>query len=159
MNRRFQASSHPNLGYYSAVFVEKLFNMELILWRHAEAEDSFPDLARALTAKGHKQAKHIAAWLKPRLPEDIRILASPATRAQQTAAALGMDFITVDEIAPDADAYTLLEAAGWPHDHGSVLIVGHQPTLGGAVWWFTSRNGDPHDIYLRAALTPDLAQD
>jgi len=26
--------------------------MELILWRHAEAEDSFPDAGRKLTAKG-----------------------------------------------------------------------------------------------------------
>ena len=64
--------------------------MDLILWRHAEAEDGVPDGARALTKKGLKQAAAIAAWLKPRLPDATRILVSPATRAQQTAAALGI---------------------------------------------------------------------
>ena len=30
--------------------------MDLILWRHADAEDGADDLARRLTAKGHQQA-------------------------------------------------------------------------------------------------------
>lgn len=54
--------------------------MELILWRHAEAEDGYPDHERALTEKGHEQAKKMAAWLKPRLPKDTQILVSPADR-------------------------------------------------------------------------------
>jgi len=37
--------------------------MELILWRHAEAEPGEPDDARALTGKGHKQAWKMAEWL------------------------------------------------------------------------------------------------
>ncbi len=40
--------------------------MDLILWRHAEAEKANPgsdDLTRALTAKGEKQATRMAAWL------------------------------------------------------------------------------------------------
>ena len=40
--------------------------MELILWRHAEAEDGVPDSARELTDKGLKQARVMAEWLKPR---------------------------------------------------------------------------------------------
>ena len=40
--------------------------MELILWRHAEAEDGIPDLDRKLTAKGRKQAEKMAAFLRPR---------------------------------------------------------------------------------------------
>jgi len=151
--------------------------MELILWRHAEAEDGFPDMARQLTLKGRKQATNMAAWLKPRLPDDIRILVSPAARTQQTAAALGMDFITVEGIAPDASPEALFAAAGWPDQPQSVLIVGHQPTLGeaasillqsanpaqsikkGAVWWFSARHGNPQDVVLKAMLTPDIAQD
>jgi phosphohistidine phosphatase len=151
--------------------------MELILWRHAEAEDGFPDMARQLTLKGRRQARNIAAWLKPRLPDDIRILVSPAARTQQTAAALGMDFITVEGIAPDASPEALFAAAGWPDQPQSVLIIGHQPTLGeaasillqsanpaqsikkGAVWWFSARHGNPQDIVLKAMLTPDLVQD
>ena len=31
--------------------------MELILWRHAEAEDGFPDEERALTPQGIAQAE------------------------------------------------------------------------------------------------------
>ena len=54
--------------------------MELILWRHAEAEDGAPDIARELTAKGHKQATKMAEFLRPRLPENTRILVSPARR-------------------------------------------------------------------------------
>ena len=41
--------------------------MELILWRHADAEPGDPDLARRLTSKGQKQAERMAAWLGPRL--------------------------------------------------------------------------------------------
>ena len=34
--------------------------MELILWRHAEADDTVPDLKRELTDKGRKQASRMA---------------------------------------------------------------------------------------------------
>ena len=62
--------------------------MDLILWRHAEAEDGSPDAKRKLTPRGRKQAKQVARWLKQRLPADARILVSPAIRAMQTAEAL-----------------------------------------------------------------------
>ena len=78
--------------------------MDLILWRHAEAEDGVPDGERALTKKGHKQAAAMAAWLKERLPKRVRILASPATRAQQTAAALEQRFTTTRVIGVGATA-------------------------------------------------------
>ncbi len=45
--------------------------MDLILWRHAEAEDgdaTLPDLKRRLTARGGKQAKKVAYWLHQNLP-------------------------------------------------------------------------------------------
>lgn len=149
--------------------------MELLLWRHAEAEDGFPDMERALTAKGHKQAEKMAAWLKSRLPTHTHILVSPAKRTQQTAAALGMDFTTLDELGPGAAPETILRAAGWPEDTESVLIVGHQPTLGaaaalalaqldtnwsvkkGALWWISTRSrGEEVDTILRAVISPEL---
>ena len=149
--------------------------MDLILWRHAEAEDGFPDRERALTAKGHKQAKKMAAWLKSRLPQDLCILVSPAKRALQTAAALELDFSMLEEIAPGASPHDLLKAARWPRGERSVLIVGHQPTLGkvaalllggqdvslnikkGGIWWFTSRrNFGRYESVLRAVVSPDL---
>lgn len=149
--------------------------MELILWRHAEAEDGTPDLERALTPKGHKQAEKMAAWLKQRMPAHTHVLVSPAKRTQQTAAALGTNFTTLDVLAPGADPEDVLEAAGWPEDTDSVLIVGHQPTLGGVaaialanlddawiikkggIWWISTRTRDGEiESTLRAAITPDL---
>jgi phosphohistidine phosphatase len=86
--------------------------MDLILWRHAEAEDSTPDLGRELTDKGRKQAARMADWLNPRLPQDIRILTSPATRALQTAQALGRYYDQVPALAPGTRADDVLAAAG-----------------------------------------------
>jgi phosphohistidine phosphatase len=149
--------------------------MDLLLWRHAEAEDGIPDGERALTKKGQKQAAAMAAWLKERLPKRVRILASPATRAQQTAAALEERFTTLREIGVGATAADVVKSAGWPDAGGAVIVVGHQPTLGrvaallatgaeaewpirkGAVWWFTHRvrNGDGQAV-LRAVIGPDL---
>ena len=76
--------------------------MDLILWRHAEAEDARgnDDLGRALTARGRAQAERMAMWLRTRLPATTRILASPALRCQQTVAALGRAATTVAAIAP-----------------------------------------------------------
>ena len=149
--------------------------MDLILWRHAEAEPGEPDLGRRLTSKGLKQAERMAAWLEPRLPDTTRILVSPAARTQQTALALGRKFKVVDEVAPGASAAAVLAAAGWPDGRETVLVVGHQPTLGevaatlltgdaagwslrkGAVWWLSNRNRDGDSaVVLKLAIGPDL---
>lgn len=149
--------------------------MELILWRHADAEDGSPDRLRQLTPLGHKQAGQLADWLNVRLPEHCRILVSPATRAQQTVDKLERDYDVVDAIGPAADPLAVLKAANWPHAQHSVMVVGHQPTLGrlasllllgrpvdldfsrGAVWWF--EQSDPADAYtlrLKAVMTPEM---
>ena len=149
--------------------------MELILWRHAEAEDGMPDSARELTGKGLKQARAMAEWLKPRLPESTRIIASPTRRTQQTASALDNDFETVKEIGAGASAKAILAAAGWPAAKGTVVVIGHQPTLGevaalllsgelagwnikkGAVWWFSRKEkAGVEETILRAVISPDM---
>ncbi|MDP2108430.1 MAG: histidine phosphatase family protein, partial [Rhodocyclaceae bacterium] len=112
--------------------------MELILWRHAEAEDGGLDKSdadRRLTARGEKQARDMAKWLKPRLPKKLKILVSPATRTQQTAHALAMPFEIEPGIATGADVDDLIAAArlsasGAAVYPGAVILVGHQPTLG-----------------------------
>lgn len=131
--------------------------MDLLLWRHAEAEEGSDDLKRRLTTRGEKQAKQMAAWLRQHLPKNTRILVSPAVRTQQTAAALDLPFDTSPLLAPDRSVIDLISATGWPDHAGALLVVGHQPTLGrtaalllagqeaewtikkGAVWWFTNR--------------------
>ena len=149
--------------------------MDLILWRHAEAEEGGPDLARALTSKGRKQAARVAEWLQQRLPAKFALLASPAVRAQQTADALGAKIKTVERLAPGAGISDILEAAGWPERKGTVVLVGHQPDLGnavayllsgskadwslkkGALCWVASRErGEESQVVLRAAISPDL---
>src|SRR5512147_340343 len=104
--------------------------MDLILWRHAEAEDGPPDLERRLTPRGHKHAARVAEWLLQRLPAKFVVLASPARRAQETAQALGVAFRTVVALAPGASVQAILKAADWPDRKSSVVIVGHQPDLG-----------------------------
>jgi phosphohistidine phosphatase len=151
--------------------------MNLILWRHAEAEEfASGDLARALTTRGRKQAQNVAKWLRTRLPEDAVILASPAVRTIQTAETLSDQYRVVREIAPNASANDVLKAAGWPDGIAqTVVIVGHQPTLGhvaarllansdaswplkkAGVWWISSRErGGDEQAVLRAAMSPDL---
>lgn len=149
--------------------------MELILWRHAEAVDGEPDLARELTPKGLKQAKAIAQWLSSRLPGQARIIVSPAERTQQTAAALTDEFKIDRQLAPGAPPTAVLAAAGWPGHRGAVVVVGHQPSLGmaaalliagepmpwsikkGAIWWLSHRvRGEQPQIVLRAVISPDL---
>ncbi|MDP1593261.1 MAG: phosphohistidine phosphatase SixA [Gallionella sp.] len=147
--------------------------MDLILWRHAEAEDGPPDLTRELTEKGRKQADKMAAFLHQHLPAHTRILVSPATRTQQTATALSADFTLVPTIAPGASVHAVLQAVRWPNAGGTVLVVGHQPTLGsvaaqllgcgneslrirksGLVW--LSRAEGSSETSLRLAITPDF---
>lgn len=134
--------------------------MDLILWRHAQAEDAGPgadDLARELTPEGERQAAKVAAWLKGQLPGQTRILCSPARRCEQTVQALGRSYKVAPQLAPGAGVQELLEAAQWPGASRAVLLVGHQPTLGetiaqllglargecpvqkAGVWWLRTR--------------------
>ena len=152
--------------------------MDLILWRHAEAEeaqDGSDDLTRALTPRGEKQAARMAAWLDRQLPEGLRVLASPARRTEQTADALGRKFKMRAELLPGGTPEDLLELAQWPRARGAVLIVGHQPVLGqtiaqllglqapecavrkGAVWWLRQRQRlDESQTVLMAVQSPEF---
>jgi broad specificity phosphatase PhoE len=51
--------------------------MDLLLWRHAEAEDGEDDLKRRLTDRGEKQARVMAKWIREHQPKDLRIIVSP----------------------------------------------------------------------------------
>lgn len=151
--------------------------MELVLWRHADAEDGLVDMKRELTDKGRKQATRVAKWLRPRLEGEWEILVSPAARARQTAEALDLDFDVRLTLGPAATEDALLREAGWPRNDRHVMIVGHQPTLGrvaarlltghvgdlslkkGALWWFSNkvdRHFGPGETVLRAVIGPDL---
>jgi phosphohistidine phosphatase len=141
-----------------------LGGVNLILWRHADAENGADDMARRLTPKGHKQAAAMAQWLRAHLPKAYTVLASPAVRAQETAAALGANIVSDITLAPGASVSDITKAA--ERHQGLVIVVGHQPDLGGAAaslagasgeWqvekgaivWFAGRR-------IKAWLSPDL---
>lgn len=151
--------------------------MDLILWRHAEAEvrrEGQDELARALTPKGERQAQRMAAWLNRHLAESTRVLVSPALRCQQTAAHLGRSFRTVPGLAPAGGVDDLLRLARWPQANEPVLVIGHQPTLGlacarllsgqeqtwhvkkAAVWWLRQREREGvSGVFLQAVQAAD----
>src|SRR4051812_50221638 len=104
--------------------------MDLILWRHADAEDGADDLARRLTPKGHKQAAAMAKWLRAHLPKDFTLLASPAVRAQQTAEALRAPIVSDIALAPGASGGDIVQAGGRYKGFG--VGGGPPPGLGGA---------------------------
>jgi phosphohistidine phosphatase len=151
--------------------------MELLLWRHAEAEDGADDMKRRLTQRGEKQAREMAKWIRAHQPKDLRIIVSPAVRTQQTAEALKLPFETQRKIGPEACVSELVAASGWPAASGSVLIVGHQPSLGrlaslllagtesewtikkGALWWLSNRvrRGETQTV-LRAVIPAELLE-
>ena len=155
--------------------------MDLLLWRHAEAEDGIPDIKRKLTSRGEKQASQMAGWLRTHGPKNLRIMVSPALRCQQTAQALDLPFDTDKRLGTDSNAASLLAAVNWPYGgekhtrKDAVLVVGHQPTLGqtaalllsgteadwtikkGALWWFSNRTrqGETQTV-LRAVIPAEF---
>jgi len=158
-------------------------DMDLIIWRHADAGDPVADpsadLDRRLTDRGRKQADRVARWLLARLPERYLVLSSPAARARETAAALGVKVKTDPRLAPDADVAHHLAALNWPEGPEArvrhVVLVGHQPQLGrlaslllsgseadwsvkkGSIWWLSTREREGRaQIVLRAVIGPDL---
>ena len=152
--------------------------MDLILWRHAQAEVGEPDFGRVLTAQGRKQATKMATWLDRSLPSGCRILCSPTARTVQTAEALDRKFKIVPELDPLALPEEALAVAGWPDARGAVMLIGHQPWLGqlasllltgvakdltikkSNAWWIARRQRDQgNELYLRAVLAPDFFLD
>lgn len=134
--------------------------MDLIFWRHAEAEEwveGCNDMERSLTPRGEKQAARMSQWLDRQLPEGVRIVCSPARRTEQTVLALGRKYKLRNELAPDGTPDQLLELVQWPTSRQTFLVVGHQPLLGqtiarlaglqdeecavrkGGVWWLRHR--------------------
>ena len=152
--------------------------MDLILWRHAEAIDVElvgDDMLRSLTPRGERQAARMADWLNRHLIDGARIWSSPAVRTEQTTQALQRKYKVSPLLAPLCNSDQLLELVQWPHAKGTVLVVGHQPTLGdtiarllgmpgqsvsvkkGAIWWLRYRERETHGhTVVMSVQTPDL---
>ena len=159
-------------------------NINLFLWRHAEAEDTWPDLERPLTPRGQRDAARVAKTLAKQLDANSRVVISPATRTRETAAPLvarASLHLEIDRrLAPGAavgDVLDALEAAiaSCNGDSPSLVMVGHQPWVGqvarhlltghdgdwsvkkAAAWWLVRRARDGNTEWtLRSVLDPDL---
>ena len=149
--------------------------MDLILWRHAQAEAGEPYEGRELTPQGRKQAARMGAWLDRSLPSGCKILCSPTARTIQTVEALARKYKIVPEIGPAATAAEVLSAVGWPEAKTAVMVVGHQPWLGQVAsllltgeeqdwtikksnaWWISHRQREHgNELFLKAVLAPEF---
>lgn len=153
--------------------------IDLILWRHADAHEGWPDSKRQLTDLGQQQARAVASWLRPRLPNKYWLLSSPADRAIQTASALSNDIRVDERLLVSAQVNDYAELVEWPYGPQGcpdmLIVVAHQPILGAfaslllsgtaqgwpfakaAIWWFSARDCDADgSTSLKAMMTPDL---
>lgn len=124
----------------------------LVLMRHAAAaraadaggadpDDAHghpPDYHRPLTADGRRDAQLMGAWLGKAAGVPDRVVTSPAVRAAATAhlAAQAMGYtgsIQVDERLYMAAPDTLLSLAEQWTPEGMTLVVGHNPSMEGAL--------------------------
>ena len=127
----------------------------IIIWRHAEAEQADFELgekddARQLTNKGQSQAKRMARWLTQHLPDETHLICSPAVRALQTAQALSHQIQLQDGLKPSAnlaDVLAVLTQLQYEKNPPkNVLIVGHQPWLGQLVAYLFEQSSIEHTI-------------
>lgn len=152
--------------------------MDLILWRHAEAENNSDDLARKLTNKGQQQAKLSAQWLQQHLPDNYQVYCSEAVRTQQTASYLKQPVSIHKLLNPDSHPLTLATFLQQQSPATTQVWIGHQPWIGqfcayllngswlpeqfwsvkkSAFWWFDVRfYQQRHQARLKVALLPSV---
>ncbi len=105
----------------------------LIIVRHAKTEESHPagDHARALTARGMRDAAALGAWLESNMLLPDEVLCSTAVRARQTLAHLGHTLATeLYEQLYLAEPDAMLQLLAQCDDAlKTVMVIGHNPGL------------------------------
>ena len=158
--------------------------INLFIWRHAEAEDTFPDLGRRLTTRGQRDAARVAKALAKQLDEKSCIVCSPAVRTRETVEPLvartSLEAMVDPRLAPGADVDDVLavleEKIETCNDEGpTIVLVGHQPWCGqlarrlltndgghlsvkkASAWWLVRRTRDgAAEWTMKSVLDPDL---
>ena len=159
-------------------------NIHLFIWRHAEADDSSPDIARPLTARGHRDAARVAKALAKKLDETAIVISSPAVRTRETVEPLiarASLHLQIDQrLAAGAALDELLDVlehalASANSDEPAIVLVGHQPWCGqlarrlltdtpghmsikkASAWWLVRRTRDgASEWMMKSVLDPDL---
>jgi len=109
---------------------------ELILLRHAHADDAEPDqddIARVLSVRGDGEADAAGHWLRQHGAAPDRVLCSPAARTRETCERV-LSIVGYTDVRTDARIYeatpgTLIRVLDEHRDAESVLLVGHNPGL------------------------------
>lgn len=114
--------------------------MQILLIRHADAGDRDPaiwpdDTTRPMSAKGAKRHRRALKRLRRADLIPSLLLASPWTRAWQTAELTGSVLgspppVACPALADDPDLTALADAVGPQPPDAIVALVGHEPWLG-----------------------------
>lgn len=122
----------------------------LLIMRHAKAEPfAEDDFRRALSSRGHAQARAMGEWLLQEGLTPAVACVSTADRAMQTwqsvaeVAAAGT-VVTFDEALYSADVQGVLEVLrGVPDDTEVLLYLGHNPTAASLTHQLDDGHPDP----------------
>lgn len=127
--------------------------MRLVVMRHAKAEQAAPsDFERPLAARGRRDATAAGAWLAEQgwVPDHALVSAARRTQETFTCVAEGGDF----SVEPDLDR-SLYSAAPEsvvdlvrlvPGEVQSLLVIGHNPTMGSLAQLLHDGTGDEQAI-------------
>jgi phosphohistidine phosphatase len=146
--------------------------MRIYIIRHGQANNNSPtgrDGDRTLTDLGHRHAQAIGAFLKEQAEPPTLILASPITRAQQTAGHIwdAMDFNnaedrkTEDRLSTSHCVSDTIDLITEHKDLSSIALIGHNPTCAAAVSTLTqglgAYEGVHHtgEVFVLETDTPD----
>lgn len=145
--------------------------MDLILVRHAEAEEGINDFSRKLTSKGRKDVEKVAKFLKKKLSKDFKVFSSPLVRAKETASFFLKEIEILAELEPTSTPESFLREISKFGEDETLVCVGHQPLIGAiagkilglnyslktkkaGVWWF--KGTPPKDFELYCAINPSV---
>lgn len=122
----------------------------LVIMRHARAEASAPsDAERSLTDRGHSDAAESGRWLAIEGIEPDYALVSSATRTSETwedvalAADWDLDLAESSQALYTAEGETALDLIRETDDGvATLLVIGHNPTIGYLVQLLDDGDGD-----------------
>ena len=135
--------------------------MDLFVLRHGkagEASEDGDDAMRELTARGRKEIRDIARWMRNEKFRFDAIATSPLMRAHETAGIIARildrkDRLVVwEELAPGGDIDTVCYHAAQLGNNKTVLVVGHEPGLSALLGRITSRDGTTSVIMAKGSL-------
>ena len=131
--------------------------MKLILVRHGIAERSpSSDRERALSPDGRKRTRRAAQGLSRMVEGKARIFSSPYVRAVETAAILAEALdprpkvAELDGLALGTVGEGVLDAVRGA-DASTVILVGHEPSLGSLASWFLVGNADVRALFKKSS--------